>query len=306
MNVTVTGATGTLGLACVEMLVRAGHQVRAFVRDPAKFERLCSETRVEVVEGDILDRATVAAALEMTDATIHCVDFAPSQYSLNWEALRHLLEGLGPGKQLVYPGNVWVFGIPEAERLGPDHPKASPSRLGKVKADLEKAVTAKDGTVVRLPDVYGPGVYGGRLRSIFDRALAGKTLHIRGDLDRRWECLYIADAARALIAPLERPRARGVDYTAPGSAVITPREFASLIFQAAGHSPRIRRVPTGFHTIFQLLRREHRAQRELAYVDDLPILLDGTLIRQELGWVPEVDYRDGVKRTVKWIRGLSS
>ncbi|KPK65808.1 MAG: hypothetical protein AMS21_03805 [Gemmatimonas sp. SG8_38_2] len=306
MNVIVTGATGTLGLACVEMLIRAGHQVRAFVRDPAKFKRLCFETRVEVVEGDILDRASVAAALETADAAIHCVDFAPSQYSLHWEALQYLLEGLGPRKQLVYPGNVWVYGTPEAERLGPNHPKASPSRLGTVKADLEKAVTAEDGTVVRLPDVYGPGVYEGRLRSIFERALTGKTLYIRGGLDRSWECLYAADAARALISPLERPRARGADYTAPGFSAITPREFASLIFQAAGHAPRIRPLPKGIHTIFQLLRREHRARRELAYLDHLPILLDGTRIRQELGWVPEVNYRDGVKRTVKWIRGSRS
>ena len=302
MNVTVTGATGTIGLACIEMLVRAGHRARAFVRRPAEFERLCSEDRVEVVEGDILDRTGVAEALAATDAVIHCIDFPPSQYSLNWDALRFVLEGLGPRRQLVYPGNVWVYDPPEDGRVGPDHAKKGPVRLGEIKADLEKAVTAEDGTVVNLPGVYGPGVRKGRLHSWFERALAGKAVHIPGDSDLTWEPLYIADAARALIAPLGRARARGADYAACGYAPTTPREFVELIFKAAGQVPRIRSLSIGLSRAAALLHRETRAQRDLSYLDERPVLLDGAQIRQELGWLPEINHREGVRRTIRWLR----
>jgi nucleoside-diphosphate-sugar epimerase len=284
------------------MLVRAGHSARALVRRPAEFERLCSEDRVEVVEGDILDRTGVAQALAATDAVIHCVDFPPSQYSLNWEALRFVLEGLGPGRQLVFPGNAWVYEPSEDGRLGPGHAKDSAVRLGQIKADLEKAVTGADGTVVTLPEVYGPGVRKGSLYSWFERALTGKTVQIPGDPDRLWEPLYIADAARALVAPLGRARARGADYAACGCAPTTRRAFVEMIFRAAGHEPRIRLHSKGLSRVRSLLRRESRALRDLSYLEERPVLLDGSRIRLDLGWVPEVDHREGIRRSVRWLR----
>jgi len=301
MRVTVTGATGTLGLACVHMLVRAGHQVRAFVRVPEEFRRRCPEDRVEVVKGDVLDRADVAGATDGAEAVIHCVDFPPRQFALNWDAVRHALEGARPG-QFVMPGNVWVYGPPQSERVGPDHPKASPTRLGAVRADLEKAVLAEGGTIVHLSEVYGPGVWKGRLLAIFERALAGRTVWFPGDLDRPREFLYIEDAARALLAPLGRRQARGTDYTAPGYAAITPREFVSLIFKATGRPPRLRSLPLAWSRAADLLRSERRALREFSYLLEHPILLEGARIRRQLGWVPEVDYADGVRRTVRWLR----
>jgi len=304
MRVTVTGATGSLGLASVHMLIRAGHQVRAFVRRPEHFRRRCSEERVEVVQGDILDRADVATAMEGAEAVVHCVDFPPRQFALNWDAVRHALEGVRPSGQFVMPGNVWVYGPAQTERVGPDHPKASPARLGAVLADLEKAVLAQGATIVHLPEVYGPGVWKGRLRTLFERALAGKTVWFPGDLDRPREFLYIEDAARALIAPLGRRQARGTDYTAPGYAPVTPRVFVSLIFKATGRPPRLRSLPLAWLRVIDLLRPERRALREFSYLLQCPILLDGARIRRDLGWTPEVDYADGVRRTVRWFRRL--
>jgi nucleoside-diphosphate-sugar epimerase len=306
MNVTVTGATGSIGLACAQMLVRAGHRVRAFVRRPDDFQRRCTEPRIEVVAGDILDRSAVVAALVEADAVVHCVDFPPSQYALSWEALQHTLEGLGPRKGFIYPGNVWVYGPRETGRAGPDDPKVSPARLGEMKADMEKVVTVEGGTVVRLPDVYGPGVMRGRTANIFQRVLAGQTVYYPGRLDRRAEFLYIADAARALIAPLGRAQARGAEFTAPAHAPITIHDFVSLIAKAAGQSMRLRSIPVSLLRAAALLRPESRRLRGLSYLFECSILLDGSRMRHELGWVPEVDYGEGVRRTIRWLRQLES
>jgi nucleoside-diphosphate-sugar epimerase len=303
MRVTVTGATGNIGLASVRTLVRAGHEVRAFVRRPEEFGRLSPETRVEVAEGDILDRAAVAAALDGADAVVHCVDFPPSQFALNWDAVRHALEALRPGGWFIFPGNSWVYGPAEKDaRVAPGHPKNSPSRLGAVKADMEKAVTAEGGTVVHLPEVYGPGVGRGRLHDAFRQALIGKTVRFPGDLDRPHEFLYISDAARALVAPLGRAQARGADYTAPGYSTTTPREFLTLAFRAAGQSPRVRSISISWLKRIALLQPEQRLMRDLSYLLESPVMFDGTRIRRELGWMPEVDYANGVRRTVKWMR----
>jgi nucleoside-diphosphate-sugar epimerase len=302
MRVTVTGAAGTVGLACVHALVRAGHQVRAFVRRPEDFQRRGGDERAEVVVGDVLDRTATGAALEGSDAVIHCVDFPPRQYADNWDALRHALEGLGSGRQFIYPGNTWVYDPGAGERIGPEQQKAGPTALGAVRADLERAVTAEGGTVVHLPDVYGPGVLKGHLYDMFVRTLAGRTARYPGDLDRPREFLYIEDAARALVAPVGRPQSRGVDYTAPGHTPVTPREFAELIAKAAGLPLRLRPLPIGWLRLTAMLDPDLRALRELSYLHERPVLFDGTRIRTELGWSPEVGYADGVRRTVAWLR----
>jgi nucleoside-diphosphate-sugar epimerase len=302
MRVTVTGATGTIGLACARMLVRAGHEVRGLVRNAGAFRSRCAEERIELVEGDILDRTAVAEALDGAEAAIHCVDFPPSQFPASWDATRHTLEALGSDGQFVMPGSVRVYGPAASERIGPDHPKDSPARLGEARADLEKAVTAQGGTVVHLPEVYGAGVTRGPLHRVFVRALAGRAVWYPGDLDRQVEFLYIDDAARALIAPLGRRQARGVDFTAPGFACTTPRSFTLSVFKAAGRSPRLWSIPQVWLRAADSLHRERRLLRDFAYLIERPALLDGTVIRQELGWAPETDYDDGIRRTLRWLR----
>ncbi|MGD8697840.1 MAG: NAD-dependent epimerase/dehydratase family protein [Gemmatimonadales bacterium] len=302
MRVTVTGATGTIGLACVHAAIRAGHQVRAFVRRSSEFRRLCRDERAEAVEGDILDRAATGAALEGSDAVIHCIDFPPQHYERNWDAVRHALEGLGSRRQFIYPGNAWVYRPSPNERVGPDSAKNAQTELGGVRADLEKAVTAEGGTVVHLPDVYGPGVLKGPLHALFARTLAGRTARFPGHPDRPREFLYIEDAARALVAPLGKRQSLGVDYTAPGPAPITPREFATLAFKAAGLPPRLRRTSLRWLRTTALLDPARRAARELLYLYERPVLFDGTRLRHDLGWSPEVEYAEGVRRTVRWLR----
>jgi nucleoside-diphosphate-sugar epimerase len=302
MRVTVTGATGTLGLASVHAALRAGHQVRAFARRPLEFERRCGDERVEIVGGDILDRGSVGAALEGSEAIIHCVDFPPRRFEANWDALRHALEGLGSRRQFVYPGNDWVYPPVEGLLVGPNYAKHAHTALGEVRADLERAVTAEGGTVVHLPVVYGPGVLSGPLSEMFVAALAGRTVRFPGDLDRPRHFLFIEDAARALVAPLGKRIANGVDYTAPGPGVITAREFAALIFKAVGRPASVRSRSIRWLRAIALLDPDRRAARDLLYRWEHPILFDGTRLRLDLGWAPEVGYPDGVRRTVRWLR----
>ncbi len=302
MRVTVTGASGTIGLAAVNMLIRAGHEVRAFVRRPEALAGLCREDRVEVVVGDVLDRAAVAETISGSEAIVHCVDFPVAEVERSWDALRHALEALRPGGSFLYPGVTWVYAAGGRGRLEPEHPKNAASAAAAARAELERAVTAEGGTVVRFPEVYGPGVERGPLYSLFERAIAGKTVRLPGDLERPVEFLYIDDAARALVAPLGRAFARGLDYHAPGMEPVAPRRFAELIFKAAGGPPRIKPLSRYRPRIFGRRGRDDRGRSGLSYLDECAILLDGRRIRRQLGWRPEIDHTDGVRRTVRWMK----
>ena len=74
LRVAVTGATGLTGSHTVRALLNAGHEVRAFVRDPQKAQKHFGthQGALELVQGDITDPATVTPALHGCDAVIHC------------------------------------------------------------------------------------------------------------------------------------------------------------------------------------------------------------------------------------------
>ena len=74
LRVTVTGATGLTGSHTVRALLRAGHQVRAFVRSPDKAARVFGQNiaGLELVPGDITDQPSVVRALHGCDGVIHC------------------------------------------------------------------------------------------------------------------------------------------------------------------------------------------------------------------------------------------
>ncbi len=70
MKVFVTGGTGFIGGHVVRQLRERGDEVAALVRSPDKAQAL-SELGATLVEGDLSDRAKLAAAMRGSDAVIH-------------------------------------------------------------------------------------------------------------------------------------------------------------------------------------------------------------------------------------------
>ena len=68
MRLLVIGATGGTGRELVRQALARGHEVRALVRDPAKAGSL--DARAEVARGDVLDPASLAAAVRGREAVL--------------------------------------------------------------------------------------------------------------------------------------------------------------------------------------------------------------------------------------------
>ncbi len=68
LRVLVIGATGGTGRELVQQALAQGHQVTAFVRDPAKLQ--FEHANLRVARGDVLDYATVEAAMRGQDAVL--------------------------------------------------------------------------------------------------------------------------------------------------------------------------------------------------------------------------------------------
>src|SRR5947209_1556499 len=72
-NIMVTGATGYIGGRLVTPLVKAGYSVRLLSRDPERLSGRPWLDAVEVVEGDVLDRQTLDAAMKGVQVAYYLV-----------------------------------------------------------------------------------------------------------------------------------------------------------------------------------------------------------------------------------------
>jgi putative NADH-flavin reductase len=72
MKLTIFGATGATGTGLTEQALAAGHDVTAVVRDPARLS-VPAHAQMRVVTADVLDLASITAAIEGATAVITAV-----------------------------------------------------------------------------------------------------------------------------------------------------------------------------------------------------------------------------------------
>jgi dihydroflavonol-4-reductase len=115
----VTGATGFVGSAVARQLLEAGETVRVLAR-PGSDRRNVADLKVEVVEGDLRDRASLERALKGCTALFHvAADYRlwvprPAEiYQANVEGSRNIaLAAAEAGvKRIVYTSSVAVLGL---------------------------------------------------------------------------------------------------------------------------------------------------------------------------------------------------
>ena len=89
MTVLITGAAGFLGNQTAKKLAAMGMQVRALVRTPAKAKYRLGDIadRIEIVEGDVTQPASLAPAMRDVSAVIHTVAIAMEKGGQTYESV---------------------------------------------------------------------------------------------------------------------------------------------------------------------------------------------------------------------------
>ncbi|MDY6765033.1 MAG: NAD(P)H-binding protein [Halobacteria archaeon] len=107
MQVLVTGATGFVGSNLVPALIDKGHDVKALVRDPTKYEG--PDDSVEVVGGDLLKKESLDGVFDGIEAAYYLVhsmragkDFA----EMDKQAARNFVDSAQNVNRVVYLGGL--------------------------------------------------------------------------------------------------------------------------------------------------------------------------------------------------------
>src|SRR4051794_32677521 len=302
MKTLVLGGGGGLGRNVVDAAARAGHDVRAFVRqvrgDPLP-------ANVQMIEGDATRQEDVTRALKGVDVAYFCLNPRFARWLDDFPPLlaTAVAAARETGARLVFPANVWVYGPGRPGQLVSETCAASPtSRRGRLRAVMEQALRDSGCRfcIVRLPEFYGPHVVT-LTAQVFRAALRDARTLWPGPLDVEVEFVFLPDAARAL---LQVGGAHGVDgetFHLPGMRT-TPREFIGTVYRAAGVRARALPVPSVILKLAGLVSATARGAADVAHLWTNPIRLDGSRYVSRFGRVPQTPYAEGIAQTLAWHR----
>jgi putative NADH-flavin reductase len=104
MKLTLLGVTGTVGSALLAQSLASGHEVVALVRNPAKLQS--DHDHLRVIEGDAIDPAAVAAAVDGSDAVLSALGGSrgPESLSLGTRTILDAMEGHDVRRLVVLQG----------------------------------------------------------------------------------------------------------------------------------------------------------------------------------------------------------
>ena len=304
MEILITGGAGFIGSHILAQL-----QGRRDM-DVVVFDNLSSGSKehvpagMELVEGDVCDEAAVDAlfADHHFDAVIHLaaqtmvptsVEQPVLDCQINLEGVLHVLEACrihGTG-HILFSSSAAVYGdnlhipLKETERLVPTSPYGITKMATEHYLRVYHELYGMDATVFRFANVYGErqGEKGeGGVVSIFCKLLSQRQgITVFGDGNQTRDFVYAGDIAQAIIRALPLKGCHTMNVSTGQETSIN--DLIRSFEKAVGYT-----VPV-----------QYTAPRT---GDILRSVLSNETLKRDLGFVPEMDLEEGIRRTYDWYR----
>jgi NADH dehydrogenase len=229
MAILVTGAAGFVGNNVVRRLVAEGKPVRAMVRDTEKAKIRLGDLKgkVEIVKGDVTDRASLAPLMRDVSAVVHTVAIALEKGGATYEDVN-------------YQGTIHIVDAAEAAKVRrfinvsqngatPDH--FSRFLRSKGRAQEYVATSTLQWTAVRPSAIFGP-------QDEFFNSIAGLVRvtplifpNIGGGR-ATFQPVSIDDVVTAIVRSIDDPATYEKEYELGGPEVLTLETIERRILEA--------------------------------------------------------------------------
>jgi dTDP-glucose 4,6-dehydratase len=303
----VTGGAGFLGSHLCEQLLTSGTEVHCLdnflTSGPDNVAHLMSNPRFHLCECDVTDFIHVPGPI---DLVMHFASPAsPADYlRLPIQTMKvgsvGTLHALGlakaKGARFVLASTSESYGDPQVHPqpetywghvnpVGPRGVYDEAKRFAEALTTAYRNAHGLDTAILRIFNTYGPRMRSNDGRAIptfITQALTRKPITITGNGDQTRSVCYVDDTVRGILA------VAGSHVGGPVN-VGNPHELA--VVDIARH-------------INRMIGSDSPIVYVAAVVDDPKVRRpDITLINTELGWEPEIEWADGIERTVRWFTG---
>ena len=326
MKILITGASGFIGSFIVEEALRRGFETWAAVRKSSSREYLQDE-RIHFIELNLSSKDQLVNHLRDKDFdyVVHaagvtkCLNKADFR-RINTEGTKNLVDALlevgMPLKRFVFISSLSIFGAikeqqPYEEIRETDTPQPN-TAYGRSKLEAEQYLTTLGD---RLPYIIlrPTGVYGPREKDYF---IMAKSIQQHSDFAVGYKrqditFVYVQDVVQAVFLALDRGE-NGRKYFLSDGQVYQSTTFSDLIHEELGRPWWIRitapvwvlRVVTFFGEyvgrmtgkVTALNNDKYNILKQRNWRCDIQPAID------ELGYQPQVQLAEGVKRSIKWYK----
>lgn len=293
----VFGANGFIGSALTAMLLEQGYRVLAcdLVRD---FYALTPHPALDCRTLDFQDEVAVREAVTGADWVFHLVSTtkpANSTTNMAFDVQSNVVSSIHlfqacveqrVERVLFASSGGTVYGLPKSLPVGEDHPPYPIVSYGLTKLVIERYAELFERqyglrTVsLRIGNPYGPRHYDqqqGVIPVFIRRMHHGEAVQIWGDGSVVRDYIHVDDVSRAFVAAARYEGQHRIFNVGSGEGR-SLNEIVQTLEQLAGRTARVEYTPArGF---------------------DIPaIVLDTRRAASALGWIPQVDFYEGLRLT---------
>ena len=309
----VTGGAGFIGSHVAERLLKDGLRVRVLDnfstgrRENLAFGNGAGE-RLEVIDGDLRDLATVERAVRGADVIYHqaamrsvprSVDDPLGANENNVTGTLHLLEAARRHgvKRVVFASSSSVYGenpeLPKREdqTLAPISPYAVSKAANEQYARVWTRLYGLETVGLRYFNVFGPrqdpkSEYAAVVPRFILWGLRDEPLEVHGDGHQSRDFTYIDNVVEANILAGQAPDANGEAFNVGCGDRISLLDLIAMLESLLGRT----------------LERRHAPNRggDVAHT-----LADVSKAKRLMGYTPQVDFAEGFRRTVEHFRAFA-
>jgi nucleoside-diphosphate-sugar epimerase len=303
----VTGGAGFIGSHVVRRLLELGHAVRVLDDfSTGRRENLAEvESRIELIEGDICDRATAEATAKGAEVVFHLAARASVPRSVKFPreaneanvtgTLNLLLAARDAGtRRFVYSASSSAYGetptLPKVEDMAPQ--PLSPYAVSKLTAEYYcrcfTHVYGLETVSLRYFNVFGPrqdpnSAYAAVIPAFVSRMIHGKRPIVFGDGEQSRDFCYIENVVSANMLAMQAERTTGETVNIACGERTTLNRMIALINQQLGTS----------------IEPEYQDPRP---GDVRHSLADISAAERVIGYKPLVMFEEGLTRSIDWYR----